>query len=112
MTSMVFRIVLFILATALTAAHFFRAGSYGLLALSLATPLLFLHKTRWSLILLQLAAYGASANWLITILLLVQMRQQLGRPWTTAAIILGTVTLLTFVAGWLMNSRCMRARYQ
>lgn len=108
---MVFRVVLFVIATALTAAHFLRAGSYVLLVLSLAIPLLFLYKNRWSLILLQLAAYGASANWLITMVLLVQMRQQLGRSWTTAAIILGAVALLTLVAGWLMNSRCMRARY-
>lgn len=109
---MAFRIVLFIIAAALTAAHFLRAGSYGLVALSLATPLLFLYKKRWSLMLLQLAAYGATANWLIAALLLAQMRQQIGRPWATAAIILGAVALLTLLAGWLMNSRCMRERYQ
>lgn len=109
---MAFHIVLFMIAAALTAAHFFRAGSYGLVAISLATPLLFLYRKRWSLILLQLAAYGATANWLITILLLVQLRQQIGRPWTTAAIILGAVALLTLLAGLVMNTRDMRERYK
>ena len=109
---MAFRIALFIVAAALTAAHFFRADSYAMVALSLATPLLFLYKKGWSLVLLQLAAYGATLNWLIATLLLVQMRQQVGRPWTTAAIILGAVALLTLMAGLLLNSRSMRERYK
>lgn len=106
------RIVLFIIAAALTAAHFFRAENYGMVALSLATPLLFLYRKPGSLVLLQLAAYGATVNWLIAALLLVQMRQQIGRPWTTAALILGAVALLTLLAGLLLNSRVMRARYR
>lgn len=109
---MAFRIVLFIIAAALTAAHFFRAGSYGLVALSLATPLLFLYRKRWSLMLLQLAAYGATVNWLVVMLLLVQLRLQIGRPWTTAAIILAAVALLTLLAGLLLNSRGMREYYK
>ncbi|MDD2845389.1 MAG: hypothetical protein PHT57_10580 [Rhodoferax sp.] len=109
---MVVRLVLFLIAAALTAAHFFRAENYGMVALSVATPLLFLYRKPASLALLQLAAYGATANWLITALLLVQMRQQIGRPWTVAAIILGTVALLTLLAGLLLNSRGMRERYK
>lgn len=109
---MTFRIVLFIIAAALTAAHFFRAENYGMVALSLAMPLLFLYRKPGSLVLLQLAAYGATVNWLIAALLLVQMRQQIGRPWTTAALILGAVALLTLLAGLLLNSRVMRARYK
>lgn len=108
---MALRIVLFMIAAALTAAHFLRAGSYWPVALSLATPLLFLYKKRWGLMLLQLAAYGATLNWLLAIVLLVQMRQQVGRPWTTAALILGSVALLTLLAGLLLNSRGLRERY-
>jgi hypothetical protein len=40
------------------------------------------------------------------------MRQQIGRPWTVAAIILGSVALLTLLAGLLLNSRTMRERYK
>ncbi len=108
---MAFRIVLFMIAATLTAAHFLRAGSYGLVALSLATPLLFFYRKRWSLMLLQLAAYGATLNWMLVIVLLVQMRQQVGRTWTTAALILGVVALLTLLAGLLLNSRSLRERY-
>lgn len=109
---MVFRIVLFIIAAALSAAHFLRAENYGMVALSVVTPLLFLYRKPGSLLLLQLAAYGATANWFIVTLLLVQMRQQIGRPWTVAALILGAVALLTLLAGLLLNSRGMRERYK
>ena len=105
------RISLFAIAALLMGAHFFRGDNFLLVALCLATPLLFLYKQRWSLILLQLTAYGASATWLWTAFELVALRQQAGRPWTTAALILGAVACFTWVAGWLMNSRCMRERY-
>ncbi len=102
------RISLFTIAAALMAAHFFRAGSFWIVALCLTTPLLFLHRKRWSLLLLQLAAYCATATWLLAALELVQFRQQIGRSWTTAAIILVSVAALTLVSGLLLNSRCMR----
>ena len=102
---------LFVLAAALMAAHFFRAGNWSLVALCLAAPLLFFHKKRWSLLLLQLGAYCASACWLAATLSLVQMRQQSGQSWTTAALILGAVTLMTLLAGLLLNSRCMLEAY-
>ena len=105
------RISLFIIAASLLGAHFYRSGHFLLVALCLATPLLFLHKKRWSLVVLQFAAYCATATWLGTALQLVQFRQQIGRPWAAAAIILGAVALLTLVAGLLMNSRCLRERY-
>ena len=108
---MVTRIGLFALAAVLLAAHFFRAGSFLLVTLCLAAPLLFCLKKRWSLILLQLGAYCASATWLAATLSLVQLRRQGGQPWTAAAVILGAVTLFTLLAGLLLNSRCMRERY-
>jgi hypothetical protein len=105
------RITLYIIAALLLGAHFYRAGSYLVVALCLATPLLFLLRKRWSLILLQLAAYGAAAVWLWAAFALVAMRQQVGRPWSTAAVILGAVALFTLVAGLSFNSRCMQERY-
>jgi hypothetical protein len=105
------RVVPFLLAAALLAAHYFRMANYGLLALSLAAPLLLLVRRRWTLLVLQLAAYAASLVWLASLLELVQYRLQMGRPWTAAALILGTVTLLTLLAGLLLNARALRERY-
>ena len=105
------RIIFFAIAALLLGAHFFRVGNFLLVTLCLATPLLFLYRKRWSLILLQLTAYGATATWLRAAVELVEFRQQAGRPWTAAALILGAVAVFTLVAGLLMNSRCLRERY-
>ena len=105
------RIGLFLLAVLVMVAHFFRSANWSLVALCLAAPLLFFYKKRWSLLLLQLGAYCASATWLAATLSLVQMRQQSGQSWTTAALILGAVMLLTLLAGLLLNSRCLRDAY-
>ena len=108
---MALRISLFVIAALLSAAHFFRVSNFVLVGLCLATPLLFLYKKRWSLILLQCLAYSATASWIMVALALIELRRQMGQPWTTAAIILGAVALFTLVAGLLLNSRCLRERY-
>ena len=105
------RISLFAIAAVLLGAHFFRTANFLLVVLCLATPLLFLYKKRWSLFLLQLTAYAGAGSWLWAALVLVEFRQQAGRPWTAAAVILGAVALFTLVAGLLLNSSCMREPY-
>jgi len=102
---------LFILAASLQAAHHYRAGNFVLVALSLLCPLLFFWKVRWSLLLLQLAAYAACINWLSVAVELVQLRQQLGRPWLTAVLILAAVAAASLLAGLLLNTPGMRRRY-
>ena len=108
---MALRISLYIVAALLLGAHFLRAGNLTLLVLCLAAPLLFAWRSRWSLIALQILAYCAAATWIAVAIQLVQMRQQLGQPWTVAMIILGAVALLTLLAGLLLNARTLRARY-
>lgn len=105
------RISLFVIAALLLGAHFLRAGNFAMLALCLAAPLLFFLRRRWSLIALQLLAYGAAGTWIAVAIQLAQMRQQLGQPWTMAAIILGSVALFTLLAGLLLNSRAITRRY-
>jgi hypothetical protein len=105
------RIVLFALAALIASAHFLRAGNLVLVALCMIAPLLFVYRKRWSLILLQVMAYCAAVNWIVAAVQIVQVRQLEGRAWTTAAIILGAVAVFTFLAGLLLNSRCMKERY-
>lgn len=108
---MILRISLYVLAALLLGAHFLRAGNIAMTALCLAAPLLFLWKSRWSLIALQCLAYGAAATWIAVAIRLVQMRLQLGQAWTAAGVILGSVALFTLLAGLLLNSRALRRRY-
>ena len=109
---MALRISLFLLASALAAAHFLRAGEYFPMALCLAVPLLFLYKKRVSLVLLQIAAYAATLVWLQTAYALIVVRQASGRGWTTAAMIFSAVALFTLASGLLLNSHVMRERYR
>ncbi len=108
---MALRISLFLIAAVLLGAHFLRAGNLALVALCLAAPLLFLYRKRWSLFVLQILAYVAAATWIAVAIELVRLRQQLGQPWTIAAMILGTVALFTLLAGLLLNSGAIRERY-
>ena len=91
------RIGLFVIAALLLGAHFLRAGNFAMVALCLAA--------------LQFLAYGAAVAWIAVAIQLVQTRQQLGQPWTMAAIILGSVASFTLLAGLLLNSRAITERY-
>lgn len=102
---------LYTVAALLAGAHFLRAGNPALLGLCLLSPLLFLYRKRWILMLLQVMAYGAAVNWIVTAFQIVQSRSLAGRAWATAAIILGAVAALTVVAGLLLNSGSVRRRY-
>ncbi|OGA53377.1 MAG: hypothetical protein A3G25_06170 [Betaproteobacteria bacterium RIFCSPLOWO2_12_FULL_63_13] len=102
---------LYTVAALLAGAHFLRAGSPALLGLCLLSPLLFLYRKRWILMLLQAMAYGAAVNWIVTACQIVQARSLEGRAWTTAAVILGAVAAVTAVAGLLLNSGSVRTRY-
>jgi len=108
---MILRICLYIVAALLLGAHFLRAGNLALVALCAAAPLLFLWHDRWSLLLLQFLAYGAAGTWIVVAIQLVLARQQLGQPWTAAAVILGTVAVFSLAAGLLLNSRAIAGRY-
>ncbi len=105
------RISLFVVAALLLGAHFLRASNFALVALCLAAPLLFLARKRWSLIVLQLMAYAATATWILAAVRLVQLRQQMGQPWTAAVVILGSVALFTLISGLLLNSRAIKQHY-
>ena len=108
---MILRITLIVLAALLLAAHFLRAGNIALVVICLMAPLLLLIRQRWSLIVLQLLAYLGSAIWLSTLFRLVSERIILGRTWGGVVAILGTVTLVTILAGLLLNSPVIKARY-
>lgn len=81
------------------------------MVVSILVPLLLLIRKRWSLILVQLSAYAAAGVWLSTAIHLVQERMISARPWSGAAIILGSVALFSMFAGLLLNSRKVQERY-
>ena len=108
---MLARIIIFIVAAVLLAAHFLRAGNLALAAFCLLLPLLFAWRRHWSLVALQVFAYAAAMTWLVAAVELVVERQAMGRPWLLAAGILATVAAYTVLAGILLRAKSLRQRY-
>ena len=88
---MALRIVLYVIAALLLGAHFLREANIVAVVVCAAAPLLFFIRRAWTVIVLQVMAYGAAGIWLLTALHLIDQRQVEGRPWTTAAVILGEI---------------------
>ena len=109
---MIARITLYVIVTLLIAAHFLRMGNIIAVALCLAAPLLFLVRQRWSLLLLQWLTYVAAVVWLATAWQIVAPRWSSGEPWLRAAAILVAVAAINVLAGGLLRSRTMQARYR
>jgi hypothetical protein len=105
------RIALFVICALLLCAHYLRQGELVLVGLCLVSPLLFLLRRRWALIVLQVLAYAAAVAWIQTTLVLVLFRRHIGEPWHKAAFILGAVALVTALTGALLNSRAIVSRY-
>ncbi len=108
---MLARILLYILAALLIAAHFLRVGNFIGVAFCVATPLLFLVRQRWSLLLLQALAYVAAVVWLVTAWQIAAERLSFRQPWLRAALILVAVAAVSALAGGLLRSRSLHARY-
>jgi hypothetical protein len=108
---MLARISFYILAALLIAAHFLRVGNFIGVTFCVTTPLLFLVRQRWSLLLLQAMAYVAAAVWLLTAWQIAAERLSFGQPWLRAALILVAVAAVSALAGGLLRSRSLEERY-
>lgn len=90
------------------AAHFFRAGNVALLVLALCfLPLLFVPRA-WAARTLQAGLVLGAAEWIRTLVALVDRRRAIGLPYTRLAVILGGVALAT--AACLLVFRSERVR--
>jgi hypothetical protein len=112
MIPMITRVSLYVVAAVLIAAHFLRVGNWLVVALCLATPLLFLVRRRWSLLVLQWLAYVAGAIWVATAWQIAATRMEFGAPWLRAALILTAVAAFSMLAGGLLRSRSLQLRYR
>jgi hypothetical protein len=107
----ILRIIPFVIASFLLAAHFLRNGSLLFALVSILVPLLLLIRKWWILTALQVFCYAAAAVWVYTAVLIVQERMMYARPWGVAVLILGSVALFTIAAAALLNSRAVKDKY-
>ncbi len=100
----VLRVVLVALSALLIAAHFLREGSYPVVLLSLAFPLLLFVKAEWARWAVEVLLVLAGIEWIRTLFALVAERQALEQSYTVAAIILGIVAAFTFASAIVLES--------
>jgi hypothetical protein len=100
-----------LLSFLLLAAHFFYHGSMIMVGVSLLLPLTLLARRRWVPWVIQLALVLGAFEWLSTLMLLINQREEEGRPWKAAAIILGSVIVFTLASGLVFISSTLRRTY-
>lgn len=101
-----------VLSFVVLAAHFLRTGSYVIVGICLAMPLLLLVRRWWVVRVIQISLLLAAVEWLFTTMQIVQERQAEGRPWLRAGIIFGTVVFWTLASGLVFAHPRIRRRYQ
>lgn len=100
-----------VLALALLAAHFYRAGLVPLVPTCIgATALLFV-RLPWVRYLAVGSLLLASAEWIRTLVVLVGERADAGEPWLRLAAILGGVVVFTLLAALPFGSAELRRWY-
>ena len=106
------RLLPVIISFLLLAAHFYRAGQFTLVAVTLAFSTLLVIRESWTPRLVQLALLLGAVEWLRTLWFILQMRMQFDMPWMRMAFILGGVALFTALSGLVFCSKSLRYRYK
>jgi hypothetical protein len=101
-----------ILSALLLAAHFLRAGETALVAAALAALGLLFVRRPWPARLFQLLLLLGAVEWLRAMTALVAARQEFGRPYLRAALILGAVAVWTGASALLFLTPRLTRRFR
>jgi ferredoxin len=107
-----FLFILPVLSSILLAAHFSRGGNDWFAGACSLLPLVLLSKKQWVMRVFQLFLITGGVIWLERTIFLIKLRQRLNMPWTRLAVILGAVTLFTFLSALVFNNRKIRAIFK
>ena len=100
-----------ILSFLLLAAHFLRTWNLPVVAAILVLPFLLLIRRPWVVRLSQVVLFIGAFEWLRTMLVSYNQRQETGEPWLRMVIILGGVMLFTLLSGLVFAAPRLRRRY-
>lgn len=96
----------------LIAAHFQRAGLSLIAIVCLLAPGLLYFTRPITIHILRVLLILAALEWVRTLLYLVQIRQDMGLPWTRLAIIIGGVALFTVASTLVFQHRSIKKKYR
>ncbi|HRH88515.1 MAG TPA: hypothetical protein PLO41_16840, partial [Rubrivivax sp.] len=100
-----------VLALAVLAAHFYRAGLWLAVGGVAALAALLFVRSPWAARTLQVALVAGAVEWIRSAAELVALRESMGQPWTRLALILGGVALATAACALLFQWRPVRERF-
>lgn len=101
-------LVLVVFSVLVMAAHFLRFMVMPLALFTLLLPLLLFFRRTWAVRAVQVWLALGTVMWGFTTRSLVLDRLRKGEPWLRLALIMGTVTLLAFLAVLAFETRAMR----
>jgi hypothetical protein len=105
------RLIPVYLCALLLGAHFYRSYDYVLLGISLLLPFILFIRKVWAARATQIFLLLGAAEWIRTTIMLADIRQQEGMPWTRLVVILGSVALFTALSAFLFQLKSLKKRY-
>ena len=106
------RLLPVILSLLLLAAHFYRAGIMFLVICIPASALILFVRTQWVARVVQGILVLGGIEWIRTLITLVMLRQDMGRPWIRLVVILGAVAIMTISSALVFRLKSLRERYK
>ncbi len=101
-----------VLSTFLIGAHFLRRAEFLFMGMSLIPLPLLLIRRSWSARIIQAILLLATLVWIWTTYHLIAASIAMGRFYGNLLIIMGSVTLFTFLSIFIFESRIMKRRYK
>ena len=101
-----------VLSLLLLAAHFLRSANLAMVSTCLLFLVLLFIKRSWLARTMQVVLILAALEWLFTACIIAQQRQEEGRPWLRAAVIVISVAGLNLVSAMLFQTRRLARRYK
>lgn len=101
-----------VLSFLVLAAHFLRAGRFGLIAAVAVILALVTVRRPGAARAVQTALIVAALEWIRTLVVLARLRLETGQPAVRMAVILGCVALFTLLSSLVFFSRRLRERYR
>jgi hypothetical protein len=95
----------------LLVAHFLRSGNMVLVIILLLFPIILIIRKPVTARLVQIILVLASVEWIKTTVLTIIFRDHIEEPWGRYLIIMGTVSLFTFLSAFVFFLNNLKVRY-
>lgn len=100
------------LSSLLIAAHFLRAGLPLVAFVCLMVPFVLLFPRRWAARIVQVFLILSTLEWVRTLLVIAEVRVQMGQQWVRMAVIILAVACITAGSVYVFFAKPLKKRYK